>query len=185
MSGFRKVCRWIHREFGYLAAGMTIIYAISGVAVNHTHQFNPSYIEEAREFAIEPPGFGETDEIAPVIIERLSLTEPVKNVWRATPGMIRVIIESGTYDVELATGQVRAVQLRPRPVLNDVNFLHLNKPKGLWTWVADVYAVLLGLLALTGLFLVKGRRGLTGRGGVLLTVGLALPLAYLIFEKYL
>ena len=185
MASFRKVCRWIHREFGYLAAGLTLVYAISGVAVNHTHQFNPSYVEEVREFTIPAPGFGETDELAPAIIDNLALTEPVKNVWRATPGLVRVIVDSGSYDVELLTGQVRAVLLSPRPFLNDVNFLHLNRPKGLWTWAADVYAVMLALLAVTGLFLVKGRRGLAGRGGVLLTLGIALPLAYLIFEKYL
>ena len=40
-------------------------------------------------------------------------------------------------------------------------------------------------LALSGIFLVKGRKGLTGRGGVLMTLGLVLPVAYVIFEKYL
>ena len=31
-----------------------------------------------------------------------------------------------------------------------MNFLHLNQPKGLWTWVADVYAVALVFLAILG-----------------------------------
>ena len=38
--------RWnniIHRDLGYLCFGLTIIYVISGVAVNHIHDWNHTY----------------------------------------------------------------------------------------------------------------------------------------------
>ena len=38
--------------------------------------------------------------------------------------------------------------LEPRPLLRDVNYIHLNQGKGAWTWIADGYAVVLGILAL-------------------------------------
>ena len=37
---------------------------------------------------------------------------------------------------------------------------------------------------LTGIFLVRGRKGLAGRGGVLMGLGFLLPLVYVIFELY-
>ena len=41
--------RWnniLHRDIGYLAVGLTVVYAISGVAVNHRADWNPSYTFE-------------------------------------------------------------------------------------------------------------------------------------------
>ncbi len=184
MTRLRKICRWLHREMGFLVVGLTLIYAISGVAVNHVADFNPSYEQTRVHFTITPVELGPTDEVATRVIAQLPLTEAVKNVWRASPGQLRVIVDSGAYDVDLATGQVDATLLAPRPLLHDVNFLHLNHGKGLWTWIADAFAVILALLALTGILLVKGRKGLAGRGGVLLAIGLVIPVVYLIIARY-
>ena len=41
-----KFNRVTHRDIGYLIAGLTIIYAISGIALNHKHDWNPNYIIE-------------------------------------------------------------------------------------------------------------------------------------------
>jgi uncharacterized protein len=183
VANFRKTCRWLHREFGFAVAGLTLIYAISGVAVNHTHQWNPSYKPTVTRFTIAPVGMGVTEEISAKVTSQLPLTEPVKSVWRSAPDQMRVIIENGTYDVGLLTGEVVATLLSPRPVLNEINFLHLNKAKGIWTWIADLYAVVLTALVITGLVLVKGAKGLAGRGGILAGLGLALPIVYLLIVK--
>jgi hypothetical protein len=182
---FRKVCRFLHRELGFLAVGLTLAYVISGVAVNHTDSWNPSYEQTRSSWTIDPPGVGPTEQVTPAVLAQLDLQEPVRNVWRATETQLRVIIPSGTIDVDLATGLVQSEVLSPRPLLRDVNFMHLNQGKGAWTWIADGYAVVLGILALSGIFLVKGRKGLNGRGGVLMTLGLVLPIVYVVFEKYL
>ena len=58
-----------------------------------------------------------------------------------------------------------------------MNFLHLNHPKKAWTWVADLYAVALALLALSGLLMIRRR---TLRRGMMLTVvGVLVPCAFL------
>jgi hypothetical protein len=59
-----------------------------------------------------------------------------------------------------------------------MNQLHLNAPKGVWTIIADVYAIGLIVVALTGMFVLKGRTGITGRGAWLVAAGILLPLAY-------
>ncbi len=49
--------RWnyvLHRDIGFLCIGLTLLYAISGVAVNHIAQWNPSYRVERVETNIGP-----------------------------------------------------------------------------------------------------------------------------------
>jgi uncharacterized protein len=136
-------------------------------------------------WTIDSPGHGPTEEIAPRVLAQLDLSEPIRNVWRATPNTLRVIVENGTLDVDLLTGRVRSERQTPRPVFRDLNFLHLNHGKGAWTWIADGYALILAILALSGIVLVKGRRGLAGRGGVMLALGMLLPVVWVVFSLYL
>ena len=55
-----KLNRVTHRDIGYLIAGLTIIYAISGIALNHKNNWNPNYIFENRTFKTEIPVSRET-----------------------------------------------------------------------------------------------------------------------------
>jgi len=55
----------------------------------------------------------------------------------------------------------------PRPIIYETNVLHLNHHKRLWTWVADAFAVSLALLAITGMFLIKGKQGIRDAARVL------------------
>jgi hypothetical protein len=67
----------------------------------------------------------------------------------------------------------------------DMNFMHLNTGKSVWTGIADAFAGILIILALTGIFLVRGSKGLKGRGGILMGLGFFLPLIYIVVERYL
>ncbi|MDA3778792.1 MAG: peptidase, partial [Bacteroidales bacterium] len=48
----RKLNRNIHRDLGYIFFGLTVIYAMSGIALNHLDDWNPNYIINTQEFAI-------------------------------------------------------------------------------------------------------------------------------------
>jgi uncharacterized protein len=183
VNGFRQVCRWLHRELGFFAVGLTLVYAVSGIAVNHVHHWDPNHASYVATSRIEPPGDGETDAVAPLVLERLALREPVKETWRAGRDLLQVFVRDGTIDVNLVTGEVVRRGSAKRPVLFDLNFMHLNKGKAPWTGIADAYAAVLIVLALTGIFLVKGRKGLAGRGGVLMLLGIVLPLVYAVLVR--
>jgi hypothetical protein len=43
---WRRLNNAVHRDLGYLCFGLTIIYVISGVAVNHIDSWNPTYALE-------------------------------------------------------------------------------------------------------------------------------------------
>ena len=92
-------------------------------------------------------------------------------------------MEGGQYDVHLVTGEVIEHGFARRPLLFDLNFMHLNSGKAPWTGIADAYAGILIVLALTGPWLVKGRRGLAGRGGVMMAAGILLPVIYAVVVR--
>ena len=91
---------------------------------------------------------------------------------------MQVFAEGNAISFDAATGELIQEKDEPRPILKALNSLHLNHPKKLWSVVADFYAVALAVLAVRGLFLVKGKKGLKGRGGVYTALGIVIPIAF-------
>ena len=61
---FRKVCRTgCTGSSAFLAVGLTLVYAVSGIAINHAHHWDANYVRLAEPFSIEPAGAGPTAEI--------------------------------------------------------------------------------------------------------------------------
>ena len=178
---WRKWNNIIHRDLGYLCFGLTIIYAISGIAVNHIDIWNPSYTIERIQSQLEKPVA--TDQLGMdtifEILAELNETGLYKNSFRPDRQTLQIFVEGNTLTVNLDTGTVLQERVRPRPILRQMNFLHLNHPKKLWTWFADLYAIALGLLAISGLFMLRGRSGLKGRGGWLVSAGFVIPMFFL------
>ena len=50
-----KLNRITHRDIGYLIAGLTLIYALSGIALNHKHDWNPNYLIDNQNFSTQIP----------------------------------------------------------------------------------------------------------------------------------
>ena len=50
---FRKWSRIIHRDVSYLFAGMILIYALSGILMNHRGDLNPHYSVSLHEFQVD------------------------------------------------------------------------------------------------------------------------------------
>ena len=181
---WRKWNNIIHRDLGYLCFGLTIIYVISGGAVNHIQDWNPTYEIEKVKNNIGPilsEGKVVTDQEVRNILKKLELGTEFKKKFQPNPDSIIIYQENNIIDVELLTGNVVEEKAIKRPLFFHVNFLHLNHPKKLWTWFADLYAICLGLLAFTGLFVLRGKIGITGRGAWLTLAGFILPFFFLWF----
>ncbi len=115
------------------------------------------------------------------LVERLALPGPPKSSFRSAPHLVELFYEGWSVKADATAGTATIEKPRGRFALREMNFLHLNEPKGLWTWAADVYAVILGFLAISGLFVLKGKNGLSGRGKWLAGLGVVLPILALVF----
>lgn len=170
----------LHRDIGYLCVGLTLIYGISGIAVNHiSPRFNPSYSIEKSSLYTPPLAAGAEPDMAYIrsVLAEAGETGSFKNAAFLSPGILRIFVDGNTLDVETATGQVTMEKIRRKPLLFEVNYLHLNKGKGAWTWLADIYGAAICLLAITGLLMIRGRK--KSRGILLSLAGFIVPIAYL------
>ncbi len=176
-SNWRGVLRAIHRDVGYACVGLTVLYAISGLAVNHIQDWNPSYSIEREAVALgtldveSPVG----DEVVRDILGRLQLGTEFLTTFQRDPDSLRVIQEGLTLDLDLRSGRGAITRTSTRPLIHESNVLHLNHPKGLWTWIADLFAVSLVFLAISGALILKGRQGLFRRGLWFTLGGFAVP----------
>lgn len=184
----RALLRSLHRDAGYLAVGLTFVYAVSGLAVNHITDFadgDPSFHSYQRAADIGPvPSTGapegeEADRAAAdEVRKRLSIATTPREVYRQSPTELDILFDKRSLHVNLATGHVVDEGQEPRFVLRVVNWLHLNRGKKAWTYVADAYAAGLLFLAGSGMFMLAGKKGLLGRGAILVALGIAIPVAY-------
>ena len=175
----------LHRDVGYLAFALTLVYGVSGLAVNHRADWNPSFSPSQKAVIVAPiHGDGRAALVADTL-GKLGITDTPRSSFQPDRDTLRIFFENTTYSVDLPTGMVVIERNVPRPVLREFNDLHLNAPKGAWTWIADVYALALILLAVTGLFVLKGRHGITRRGGWLTAIGIVLPGVYWVYHLYL
>jgi hypothetical protein len=181
----RRGARWrpwlraLHRDAGYLAVGLTLVYAISGLAVNHVSDWDPSFKSYERTTSVALPLPADDAAAAGKVQAALGITARPRDVYRASPTQLEISFDKRSLHVDTATGRVVDEGQEPRFYLRAANWLHLNRGKKAWRWFADGYACFLIFLALSGLFMLPGRRGLMGRGAIFLAVGVAVPLGYL------
>jgi hypothetical protein len=179
---WRKYNRATHRDLGYIFFAMTVIYSVSGIAINHLDDWNPNYIITVSEIRESP----RTDSIAIDkaqiinILKKYDEAENYKKHYFPQPGVVKIFLRSsGTAYIDLETGEGSIERLKRRPVFNQFNYLHYNPGKW-WVWFSDAFAVGLVLLAVSGLFILKGKNGITGRGAILTIIGIAIPIIFLV-----
>jgi hypothetical protein len=176
---WRAWLRAVHRDIGYLAVGFTVIYALSGIAMNHIDDWDPNFHATERTLTIAPVGAELGDaEATRRIAAAAGATGAIDDVYRAGDE-VRLSYQDGTKLT--AIGDTLTVQRRrDRFFFRVADWLHATRGKQAWKFIADAYAVLLLYLAVSGIFMIKGRLGLRWRGATLIALGLAAPIGYLV-----
>jgi uncharacterized protein len=186
---WRKWLRIIHRDVGYLAIGLTFVYALSGIAVNHIKDWDPNFSQINQEYSLSDsslkivPGDSEQNmSAARSVLQNLSRNDSPTDVYSLDEKHLDITLEHTTLYVDLDSETVREEGQRSRPLLRLANWLHLNRGKVAWTYIADAYAVFLLYLATSGLFMFSGRKGIFGRAGILAVLGAGIPVAYVLLS---
>lgn len=186
----RRLLRAAHRDVGYLCVGLTFVYALSGLAVNHIADWDPNFQNVQKSFALPKelrglefgPSSPDNEQAGRRVMDALKLEGSVIDVYAIDSTHLDITLESGELHLDLEAEQVDFSAQEARFFLRAANFLHLNRGKAAWTYVADAFAVLLLVLATSGLFMIPGRKGLLGRGAILAGIGAAIPVAYVLLS---
>jgi len=177
-----KINRALHRDFGYFFAAMTIIYSLSGIALNHRKDWNPNYVIEISEHQVKIPSYIRTNEERSVyeILKQINQQNNYRKYYFPSSSRLKVFMNSGgSVNVDLSNGRLLFENLKKRPIFFEVNFLHYN-PGKLWMWFSDIFCVALMVLAIGGLFILKGKNGITSRGAWITIAGIIIPVLFLL-----
>ena len=178
----RPWVRAIHRDAGYFGVGLTLVYALSGLAVNHIADWDPSFRQIAVTHQLAGPLPSDSAALGKRVLAALDIKEAPSEVYAAGDDAVDVVLEHRTLHVTPSSGKVIEEGQSPRLFLRAANWLHLNRGKKAWTYVADSYAVILLYLAISGLFMIPGRKGLVGRGALIAALGAAVPVGYVVLS---
>src|SRR5512133_1868968 len=179
--------RWnnaLHRDIGYLAFGMTIIYAISGIVLNHFKSsdfVHPDYSRSFQTYNVPLPADSTVTKAWVMSILTDIGEEDHYKSFITGAGYTNVYLTNGSLYIDLKTGEAELQKKTPRYVIKEFNLMHYNNIKKLFTWFSDLYAVALIFLAITGLLVLKGKNGVLRRGAWLTAIGILLPALFLLF----
>lgn len=198
---WRRTLLWLHRDVGYFCVGLIVLYAVSGVAVNHRHHWDYNFSIDRQTLEIGPPeallgpsaasfdaatradpgalARAGQDALVTAIAARVAQGEkPRKVFWRAADRLSLFFGPGDGHVVDYlpASGKVEASRKQDRLLIRAFNRLHLNEKHGAWTWLADAFAVAMLFLAFSGALILRGRKGILGRGGVLALLGVVVPI---------
>lgn len=183
MAKVRRVCSVLHRHLGFFFAGMIVIYALSGIFMNHRREINPSYTVEIKEVSLPTSFPSDKDavsmaDIEPLLAELGEKGNYVKHYF--VNDELKVLIKGrSSVNIDMATRVGTYERVRERFVIADMVKLHFNPGKW-WTYFSDTFAICLIIITITGLFVLKGKKGIAGIGAVELILGLVAPILFLL-----
>lgn len=176
----RRVNNALHRYLGYFFFGMTLVYALSGVAMNHMQDWDPNYIVIAKNISINTDqDLRSLDEAAVrSIFSDFIGKYSYKSHYYPDSSTLKIFTRQGAIILNTVERQGILERVIRKPLFFGVNFLHYN-PIKYWTYFSDLYCTALMTLAITGLVVRKEKNGLSGVGGWLTLAGVLIPFIYI------
>ncbi|QQS29717.1 MAG: PepSY-associated TM helix domain-containing protein [Sphingobacteriales bacterium] len=174
-----------HRDLGYFFSTLILIYCISGIALNHVDDWNPDFILTKKNIELDKSYTKE--EINQEVINRFGklVGETNYKVFDfPTQDQVKIYYRDASLHIYLSQNNAIYEQVSKRPLIYQSNVLHRNSLKG-WKWASDIFAVLLIVINITGLFILKGKYGISGRGKWLIAAGFIPPFIALIIQSLL
>ncbi len=147
------------------------------------HDWNPNYVVDLDEFVtdIKLDKANISDEKVLMLLDEVDNRKNYKKYYFPNDDYLKIFLKGGsTVIVDTDTGEGEKETLKKRAVFYQVNYLHYN-PDVWWMWFSDIFAGALIFLAITSLFMVRGKKGAWGRGGIYTALGIIIPLLFLLF----
>jgi len=113
------------------------------------------------------------------ILKRIHLEQEFKTYYFPSGNSLTIFINGGVIHLNVATGEGVIEKISKKPFFYQINFLHYNPGKW-WKYFSDIFCLSLITVTITGLFIIKGKNGITKRGAILTIAGILLPIIFLL-----
>ena len=99
-----------------MCVGLTIIYAVSGVAVNHVDHWNPDYSIHTFETKTRPLSENDSysEDTVTRVLKDLNITGVYQNSYIPDPETLKIFLEEGSVSINVKTGDATSEILKKR-----------------------------------------------------------------------
>ncbi|MDD3906888.1 MAG: PepSY-associated TM helix domain-containing protein [Bacteroidales bacterium] len=171
----QRLMRALHRDIGYFAVGITLVYALSGFLLSHKSSFPATTTEK---HTIELP----TNLSGDGFVDYWNANATIRlNRIKESKENIELFLDGGTGDYDKISGKIAYEIYSKRPLIAFLTQLHHNQKKG-WAYIADIYVFMLSFLAISGLALVNGKNGFYKRGLWIMLSGIIVVLLFVFVQ---
>lgn len=172
--------RTLHRDLAYFFFGLILAFSISGITLNHRENFNSrEYTVTVEPLVIELPA--DKSKINEDFFRNMATTispESKFEAFRQRGEEVRIYLDDAFVTIDLSTGEGQIDHVKPIPVLKQMAILHQTTNKW-WIWFSDIFGIAMLIIAITGMYISKGKYGFKRRGWILATLGLIFPFIFL------
>lgn len=183
MTKVRKWSRNIHRDLSYILSGMLLVYALSGLIMNHKRSINPHYSVARKEYVVQDlPNLNNISKEVVInkFLKDIDEADNYRKHYFPKPHQMKVFLRKGSnLRVNFDNHKVVYEKLRRRPIIGAFTRLHYNPGKA-WTWFSDIFAIGMMVIIITGIVMMKGKKGIWGIGGIELLIGILIPILFIL-----
>lgn len=176
----KLTARNIHRDFAYFYVGLIISFSLSGIFLNHRQAWHPMrYQYASKEIALSQAIAA--DQVDETYLKGFSEEFGIDDQMRrfAVDGnVLRVSYANTDAEVDLASRKGKIGMYRQTPLLGQMTELHVTT-NNWWIYYSDVFGLAMLTIAITGMFITKGKMSFKKRGWKLALAGILFPLIFL------
>ena len=169
-----------HRDLAYYFVGLIIAFAFSGIFLNHRQSWNPRrYTYQVKEVTI-PAMMKEqvTDSFIANFTAQQQIEDNLRRFAVDDKNTLRISYTMNDVTIDLTTGKGKIESYRTTPLLGQMTQLHIDTSKW-WIYYSDVFGMAMLTIAITGMFIEKGKNSFRQRGWWLALLGMIFPLIFL------
>lgn len=172
--------RSLHRDLGYFYVGLIIAFALSGIFLNHRNVWYPThYVYTSDSIIVALPK--DKSLINDSLIRALSVQWGIEKQFksfRVRGNTLRITYTDFVYDIDIPSGKGERDSHFKIPLLAQSTQLHVETNLA-WVWYSDIFGIALLTIAITGMFIQKGKTSFRERGWKFAIVGIIFPLIFL------
>ena len=172
--------RLLHRDLAYFFLGLIIAFSASGIILNHRVDIDPQEYTvqtNAIQFDIPEDKLLITDDFFRSALTDKNINTEYKR-FRIRDNEIRLYFDDAFATIDATTGIGEIDYVRTIPVLGQMTILHKSTNKW-WIWFSDIFGIAMLIIAITGMFISKGKYSFKKRGWKLTLIGLIFPFIFL------
>ncbi|CAN5450087.1 PepSY-associated TM helix domain-containing protein [soil metagenome] len=177
----KLTARNTHRDIAYFFLGLIIAFSFSGIFLNHRQSWHPRrYVYSSKEISIPIPAGKETinDEYIATFTKSQGIEDNLRRFAVDDKNILKISYASNDVQVDIISGKGKIESYRVTPLLGQMTQLHQDTSKW-WIYYSDIFGIAMLIIAMTGMFIEKGKNSFRSRGWWLAALGLIFPLIFL------